>query len=389
MSSVRFRLGLFGLVGVLCLGYVLFSVVGAKTLEGSYRVVVDMPVTGGLFPGSQVTYRGVPIGTVSSIDITAVGVAANLDIHDSVRIPTATKAVVADRSPAGEQYLDMQPTGSGPPYLHDGSVISPADTVQPPSLADLLNAISDFASSVDLSELHTVVRELDTAFGGTGPALGALIDHGAALVARLERITPQTIDLLRSAGALLDTQVAHEGDLRSFAGSLRRLSDTIRADDPKTARLVDAALQTTQQLAPVLLNDSHDIGILLANLVTVGQITVERLPGLKALLLALPDGLYALASSVHGGHVAFKLIDQPGTFCAYGGTRRRAPFNPHRGPPITNGYCKHPLPIQQQRGAANEPRPPGDDTAGPPRSHHAKSAPADSDSWEKVYAAGG
>jgi phospholipid/cholesterol/gamma-HCH transport system substrate-binding protein len=325
-----------------------------------------------------VTYRGVPIGTVSSIDITSTGVAANLDIHDSVHIPAATKAVVADRSPAGEQYIDMEPTGAGPPYLHDGSVIVPRDTVRPPSLAGLLNAITAFSDSVDLDQLRTVFHELDTAFAGTGPALGALIDNSAALVDELEQITPQTIDLLRSGGALLDTQLAHDGDLRSFARSLRRLSDTIRADDPKTARLIDAALQTTQQLAPILLNDSHDIGILLANLVTTGQITVARLPGLKALVLALPDGLYALASSVHGDHVSFKLVDQPGTFCAYGGTRRRAPFNPHRGPPITNGYCRHPLSFQQQRGAANEPRPAGDDTAGPPSQAH-------SQSWQKVY----
>lgn len=356
------RLGLFGLVGVLCLGYVMFSVVGAKTFEGSYRVVVEMPETGGLFPGSQVTYRGVPIGTVSSIDLTDVGVAANLDIHRSVEIPASTQAVVADRSPAGEQYIDMEPTGDGPPYLHDGSIIAPEDTVRPPSLAGLLNAVTVFSNSVDLDALRTVFHELDVAFAGTGPALGALIDHSAELVADLEAVTPQTIDLLRSAGVLLDTQVAHNEDLRSFAKSLRQLSDTIRADDPKTARLIDAALQTTQELAPVLRNDSHNIGILLANLVTTGELAVARLPGLKALVLALPDGLHSLAASVHGDHVLFKLIDQPGTFCAYGHTRRRQPYNPHRGPPITNGYCAHPLPIQQQRGAANAPRPPGDDT---------------------------
>ncbi|HWC33292.1 MAG TPA: MlaD family protein [Mycobacteriales bacterium] len=376
------RLGLFAAVGVLCLGYVLFSVVGAKTFEGSYRVVVDMPVTGGLFPGSQVTYRGVPIGTVSSIDITTSGVAANLDIHDSVHIPVATKAVVADRSPAGEQYLDMEPTAPGPPYLRDGSVIPARETVRPPSLADLLRSITAFSDSVDLGQLRTVFRELNTALDGTGPALAALIDHSGALVSELSQITPQTIDLLRSAGTLLDTQIAHDGDLRSFATSLRRLSDTIRADDPRTARLIEAALRTTQQLAPVLLHDSHDVGVLLTNLVTTGRIAVERLPGLKALVLALPDGLHALAASVHGGRVYFKLIDQPGTFCGYGGTRRRAPFNPHRGPPITNGYCKHPLPIQQQRGAANEPRPPGDDTAGPPSPH------SNDYSWQGVYTAG-
>lgn len=356
------RLGLFAAVGVLCLGYVMFSVIGSQTFKGSYRVVVQMPVTGGLFPGSQVTYRGVPVGTVSSIDITADGVAANVDIHNAVRIPAATKAVVADRSPAGEQYLDMEPTGNGPPYLRDGSVIAPKDTVQPPSLAGLLNAITVFSDSVDLGDLRTVFHELNVAFEGTGPALGALIDHSAELVGQLESVTPETIDLLRSAGVLLDTQLAHNDDLRSFAKSLRELSDTIRSDNPKTARLIEAALQTTREVAPVLRGDSHDIGILLANLVTTGEIAVARLPGLKALVLALPDGLHSLAASVHGNHVLFKLLDQPGTFCAYGHTRRRAPFNPHRGPPITNGYCAHPLPIQQQRGAANAPRPPGDDT---------------------------
>lgn len=356
------KLGLFALVGLLSLGYLLFSVIGSKTFEGQYRVVVEMPVTGGLFPGSQVTYRGVPIGTVDSIDITADGVAANLDIHDSVHIPAATKAVVADRSPAGEQYIDMEPTGDGPPYLADGSVISPENTVQPPSLAALLNSIATFSKSVDLKELKTVVDQLAIAFSGTGPALGALLDHSAELVDSLVAVEPQTIDLLHNAGVLLDVQAAHNGDLRTFAESLRQLSDTIRADDPRTAQLIEAALETTRQVAPLLVNDSHGIAVLLTNLVTTGRIAVARLPGLKALLFSMPDGVRALASAVHGGHVDFLLSPQPGTYCSYPGTRRRAPFNPHKGKAITNGYCTDPLPIQDQRGARYAPRPPGDDT---------------------------
>ncbi|HVY09807.1 MAG TPA: MlaD family protein [Mycobacteriales bacterium] len=374
------KLGLFAAVGALCLTYLVVSVIGPKTFQGHYRVVVDMPVTGGLFPGSQVTYRGVPVGTVSSIDITDDGVAATLEIHDSAHVPAATKAVVADRSPAGEQYLDLQPTGTGPPYLADGSVIAPEDTVQPPSLSGLLNSISAFSGSVDLDQLRTVVDELETAFTGTGPALAAIIDHGAQLVDSLSKIEPQTVNLLHNAGSLLDTQLAHNGDLRTFARSLRQLSDTIRADDPKTARLIRAALQTTEQVAPILLNDADDVSVLLTNLVTTGRIAVARLPGLKALLISLPAGLRALASAVHGGHVEFLLSPQPGTFCSYPGTRRRAPFNPHKGPAITNGYCLHPLPIQDQRGAAFAPRPAGDDTAGPPR--HGGS------SWKSAYQAG-
>jgi phospholipid/cholesterol/gamma-HCH transport system substrate-binding protein len=397
------RLIAFAVVGLLALAYLLFSVVGIKTFEGNYRVAVEMPVTGGLFPGSQVTYRGVPVGTVSSIDVSANRgyVVANLDIHDGVHIPVTTKAVVADRSPAGEQYIDFEPYAASTRYLQDNSVIPPSQTVRPPSLSGLLNTVTAFSNSVNVNELRTVFNQLEIAFGGTGSALGRIIDNSAQLVASLEAVEPATIDLLRTGGQVLDTQAAHDGDLRRFSVSLRQLAGTLRSDDPQTVKLIDAALQTTQQVGPLLHTDAGNIGMLLVNLVTVGHLAVQRLPGLKALLVSLPGGLQALASGVHGKHVNFRLLTELGTACAYPNTRRRTPFDDHRGPPLTNGYCLHPTSDEQQRGSVYAPRPPGDTTAGPGPSGSASSSratstpartraanPAHSDSWLKVFTAG-
>jgi phospholipid/cholesterol/gamma-HCH transport system substrate-binding protein len=389
------RLLAFAAVGLLCLGYLLFNVVGAKTFEGQYRVAVSLPATGGLFPGSQVTYRGVPIGTVGSIDITHSGVRANLEIHDGVKVPTATLAVVADRSPAGEQYIDLQPTGDGPPYLQGDDTIPQSQTRLPPSLADLLDSVSAFSHSINIKELHTVFNQLDLALGGTGPALGRIIDNTSQLVSTLESVEPQTIDLLYNGGKLLDTQAAHGADLRRFSISLRKLADTLRADDPKTDKLIAAALTTTQQVGPLLAEDAGNVGKLLANLVTTGQIVVDRIPGLKALLVSLPNGLEALATAVHGGQVDFRLLSQTGKACAYK-TRRETPFDDHQRPPIIDNYCLHPTSTEQQRGAINAPRPPGDDTARPPSRSSGDSSSirtsrttqAHSDSWLNVFAAG-
>jgi phospholipid/cholesterol/gamma-HCH transport system substrate-binding protein len=389
------RLLLFAMVGLFCLGYLLFNVVGAKTFEGQYRVAVSLQATGGLFPGSQVTYRGVPIGTVSSIDITRTGVQANLEIHDGVRVPAATLAVVADRSPAGEQYIDLQPTGDGPPYLRANSSIAQSATRLPPSLANLLGSVSAFSNSINIKELHTVFNQLDLALAGTGPALGRIIDNTSRLVTTLESVEPQTIDLLDNAGKVLDTQAAHGADLRTLSTSLRQLADTLRTDDPKTDRLIDAALTTTQQVGPLLNEDAGNVGMLLANLVTTGQIVDDRLPGLRALLVSLPDGLQALATAVHGGHVDFKLITQTGRACAYK-TRRQSPFDDHKGRPVVDNYCLHPTRLEQQRGSVYAPRPPGDDTAGPASGAGAdassiRTSPptrAHSDSWMNVFAAG-
>jgi hypothetical protein len=136
--------------------------------------------------------------------------------------------------------------------------------------------------------------------------------------------------------------------------------------------------------------------MLLVNLVTVGHIAVDRLPGLKALLVALPGGLHALATAVHGKYVNFQLLDQLGTSCKYPHTRRRQPYDTHRGPPITNGYCLHPTKGEQQRGAVYAPRPPGDDTAGPPSGASSSSTGSrvrpstqhPADSWLQIYTAG-
>lgn len=381
------RLVAFALVGLFCLGYLLFNVVGAKTFEGQFHVAVQLPATGGLFPGSQVTYRGVPIGTVSSIDVNPAktGVVAALEIHDGTHVPTATTAVVADRSPAGEQYIDLQPYAQGPPYLTDGSEIAAAHTRLPPSLGGLLGAVASFSHSIDVGELRTVFNQLDKAFAGTGPALGRLIDNTAQIVSTLQSVEPQTVDLLMNGGKLLDTQVAHGKDLHRSAVGLRRLADSLRGDEPKTVKLIRVSLRTTGVVGPLLRDDAGALSRLLANLVTVGNLVDARLPGLRALLTALPNGLQALASGVHGNNVQFKLILQTGRACRYH-TRRQLPYVDRKGGPITNAYCRRPSPLYQQRGTTNEPRPPGDHTGRPASTRAARSETAHS--WADIFAAG-
>jgi phospholipid/cholesterol/gamma-HCH transport system substrate-binding protein len=390
----------FAFVGLFCLAYLVFSVVGTKTFAGQYQVRVQLSATGGLFPGSQVTYRGVPVGTVGSITVNPAktGVVATLDVNSGVKVPVATKAVVADRSPAGEQYLDLQPTGDGAPYLADNATIPLQQTVLPPSLAGLLGSVTSFSNSVNIHELRSVFNELDAALGGTGPALGQLIDNTSVIVTTLESVEPQTVDLLDNAGKLLDTQAAHGADLHQFSVSLRQLADTLRTDDPKTVRLVRSALDTTLQLGPLLRHDAANIAALLGNLVTVGTIVDARLPGLRTLLVTLPAGLDVLTTAVHGSHVDFKLLTQTGSACKYK-TRRQQPYIDHKGAPIYSNFCRHPKPTYQQRGAINAPRPPGDTTARPPSGSHGHSAGtssirttgharAHSGSWLDVFAAG-
>src|SRR5437899_7419656 len=91
------------LVGIYHVG---FNVLGLQIARQPYGVTVQLPTSGGLYPRSEVTYRGKLVGTVSNIKVVADGVVANLSIDENTRIPADLDAVVSDLSPAGEQFVD-------------------------------------------------------------------------------------------------------------------------------------------------------------------------------------------------------------------------------------------------------------------------------------------
>lgn len=91
-------------------------------LDRGYTVRAEFTASGGVFPGAEVTYRGVPVGRVGELRLSGSrGVSVALEIEDGARIPANTLAVVANRSAVGEQYVDLQPRDSDGPYLRDGA----------------------------------------------------------------------------------------------------------------------------------------------------------------------------------------------------------------------------------------------------------------------------
>lgn len=81
---------------------------GRGLLGKQYVAYVDLTDSGGVFTNAEVTYRGVPVGRVGPIELTKDGIRVKLLLERGERIPReGTKAVVANRSAVGEQYIDL------------------------------------------------------------------------------------------------------------------------------------------------------------------------------------------------------------------------------------------------------------------------------------------
>ena len=364
-APVRIRLAAFAVVSALGVAYVGLDYVGLsrELLGGDYTISADLPDSGGIFTNAEVTYRGVQVGRVGELHLLPNGVRVDLRIdRHAPPIPADAGAVVSDRSAVGEQYVDLRPNRVGGPYLRPGQVI-PMDRGQVPvATQTLLLNLDRLVNSVDRQSLGTVVDELGTAFAGTGPELADLLDQGNALLDSARDALPETLALIRDARVVLDTQVDSGSAVRDFAHGLALLTAQLRASDPDLRTVLAQGPPAVTELTTLLSGNRTDLGVLLANLDTLSQITVRRTAGLEQVLVTYPNvvaGGFTVAPGDGTAHFGLVLNvgDPPPCTAGYGGTSRRVPQDTTDVPANTAAGCTEPAGSPTDvRGAQNAPR---------------------------------
>ncbi|GLY88709.1 MCE family protein [Actinoallomurus iriomotensis] len=355
----------FIVIGVLVIGYIgyRYADLGRYVgLRGYYVVRMDLPETGGLFPGSDVTYRGVSVGRVGDLHLTGDGVRADLHINASApRIPARSQAVVANLSAVGEEYVDLRPASGDGPYLTDGALIPRTATQTPPPVTNVLTNVNDLAASVPLESLRTVVDELGKAFQGQGENLQTLLDGSDEFFQDANDAAPETNQLILDGQTVLRTQREESAALLSFAHSARLLAGQLDASDTDLRRLITTAPVAAGEISGLLRDLDPSLSVLLANLTTTSELTVTRQRGIQELLVRLPQVAAAGASVVDSKGLNFGMAL---TFFSplpctrgYGGTTYRNGLDTAAAPPLnTAASCKMPASSGVDvRGSANAP----------------------------------
>lgn len=351
------------------------SFVGARyarldrlVMDTSYTVVAHFDEAGGIFAGGEVTYRGVGIGRVDKLVLTGSGVDVHLAIdneHDE--IPADTVALVGNRSAVGEQYVELQPKVDDGPVLEDGSEIDVDDTRVPLRTEKLLADLSDTASSVDQESLRTTINELGTAFDDTGEDLQRIIDTGTSFIQEADANFDLTTALIRDSNTVLGTQLDTQSALRTFASQLSLFSGSLAGADEDLRRLIDTGSGTATQLRTFLEQNQVELGDLLNNLVTTGEITVRNLDGIKQLLVVYPyavEGGFTVVSKtpetgLYDAHFGLVLTTKKVCKQGYDRSEKRTPQDRDDIPMDTDARCTEPAAVSNARGAQNLDKAPG------------------------------
>lgn len=377
----RVQLGAFVVVSVATLAAILVNYLGVPAAlgQGVRRVSLRLPDAAGLHQAAKVTYRGVEVGKVQSVDVSSPGVTAELVIDDDYAVPRNVTAWVHDMSPVGEQYVDLVPAASkAGGVLADGDVITADRARTQVTTAEMLDEVHGLLRSVPRRSLRTTVDELYLATRGTGDDVGRLLDSAHDWQDAADTSFDDTAALLESLGPVLGTQQSSGEEIRSYSSDLRRFSERLVLSDddireglrrgPAFARQVDA---TVRDLDPTL-------PLLMADLASVGRVLEVYRPNIEHMLIVLPAlenaMLNLLAPAVQGDPYDWLKLDfktpvnnSPACTQGFEYTRRQRDPNDVSSAPIPqDSYCKvAPTDPRVVRGVRNDPCPQDPSRRGP------------------------
>ena len=305
---VRVQLIIFAFLTVIGLVVMATQYVGAPALLGigRYAVTVQLPTTGGLYPYANVTYRGTTVGEVKSVTLTPDGVNAELSIDSAHDIPADLDAQVKSVSAIGEQYVDLiprSPAGAdlAGSKLAGGEVIPISHTSVPQDVGPMLDQADRLLESISDTRLETVVDESFKAFNGTGPELQQLIDSTRLFVQEADANSEQTTLLIDQLGPLLDGQVVSSDAIRSWTSNLATFTDQLRASDPDLRAVIAKGPSAAQEANQLFQDLRPTLPLLVANLVSVGEVGVIYNAGIEQILVLYPPVTAALVTAAGSG----------------------------------------------------------------------------------------
>ncbi|MCV7441054.1 mammalian cell entry protein [Mycobacterium paraense] len=295
---VRIQLAIFTIVGIVGVVVMVLWYIQAPTLLGigKMTVTLKLPATGGLYRFSNVTYRGVQIGKVTSVGLTPTGAQATLSLDTSPKIPADLTAHVLSISAVGEYYVDLRPRTDSAPYLRDGSVIAVNDTTIPQPIGPVLDQTSALVNSIPKDKLSTLLDESFQAFNGAGYDFGSLFDSSARVSGDLNSVADRARNLTEDTGPFLDAQAQTADSIRTYARSLAGVTGTLAKVDPQFRTLLQRGPGAFDEASRLLDQIKPTLPVLLANLTTIGQIGVTYHASLEQVLVLLPPFTAAIQS---------------------------------------------------------------------------------------------
>ena len=337
------QMAILSVVALVAGAVMIFSFIGLPGMlfgVGQYQVTLKLPEAGGLYSRANVTWRGTEVGRVKSVNLTDNGVEAELTLSSKFKIPADLDAQVLSVSAVGEQYVSLLPRTDNPPFLSDGDVIAADRAYIPADVNSVLAATNRGLQAIPHDNLKTVIDEAYIAVGGLGPELARFVKGSTALAIDARKNLGELTTLIDQSKPILDSQTDTGGAIQAWSSHLESISGQLQQQDQAFAGVLTKGAPAADEVRALFDRLQPTLPIVLANLVTGGEVAITYQPNLEQLLVLLPQG--AAVTSAIGVANRHTRQDYRGAYLSFN-------LNLNLPPPCVTGY----LPPQQKRVPAD------------------------------------
>lgn len=255
---------------------------GGRTyrVTGVYDDALNLP------QGAPVKVNGVTVGKVTSVTPRDFKARVTMAIDDHTRLRRSSQFRLRATTALGELFVQVTPGRTGP-VLHDGAVVGPGRAVAAPTVEDSLASASLLVNGGSLTQVQTIVTEMNRALDGRRGDARGLLDRANGFLRQASATTGQIDRVLHS---LADASELLDHRRTTINRALREVAPAARVLRRNTGDLV-RLLQSTQRLS----RTSHDVvARVRTQLMTVLTELGPVLDQLNSLRGDLPDGLAQL-----------------------------------------------------------------------------------------------
>ena len=298
-STLEFRVGLFMLVGLAIIGYLVVSVGRFSTgFTKYYALTVELPNASGLLRNSKVLLAGASIGTAGAPVVipNGQGVRVPLQIDERIKISRNARIVVGSSGLMGDRFVDvMMPSVPEGGYFESGEVVKGARASGMDDLTDeggklvgdLRATVANLNGTITrvntelltpemFKGLHDSVANLSATtknFQSASEKLNGVLDDAKGTVAQAKGAVDGATATMASAKTAADDVQKAIGDARTAIGDVRKVLAGVRSatDDAVHGPGLLGTLISNKQL-------SDNLAALVANLRRSGVIFYKDRP---------------------------------------------------------------------------------------------------------------
>ena len=245
--SVREAIVGFSLVGAIA-GFAgtMLWLRGVRLGSETWTVQADFQNAGGLAARSPVTFRGITIGTVRSIEVTPLAVRATLEINqDDLKLPLPVTATVSEASLlGGDSQVALVTTGTPVPDNAPGpkagncknsGVLCDGDSLPGKLGTSLTSVTTSLEQLLDQAQKADLIPELVKStkqFGTTSQDASRFLDTADVAAQNVDALVQQLREEVARAKPTIDNLNRATAEAASAAASINNLAKAF--DNPET-----------------------------------------------------------------------------------------------------------------------------------------------------------